>query len=397
MQGESPLGMMRRAQRRPRKPSAGRAGRRRWPFFAALAAVSAIAWGWLWYYAAAIADRTLAGWVEREAAAGRVYSCAQQSIGGFPLSIKAHCADASAAITSTQPRYAAKAKAVTFTAEVYHPTRLIGDIVGPLTLAQESGLPSFVADWTQARISVRGVPPYPESVSFDLTGPRLDVTGPPGATIFSAERAELRSRLAGGSPRDHPVIEVVLRLGSAVAPTLHPFLAAPIDLDLDATLRGMSDLSPKPWVARWREIQAAGGEIEIQSMRIAQTGVIAVGAGTLKLNSRGKLDGVLRVAIVGLEHLVPVLGVDRLVAEGVNRLSGVEGSAAQGADALNRLLPGLSDAIRDSANASVVDNLKKMGQPSAIDKQPAIVLPLRLVDSSIYLGMLRVGELPPLF
>ena len=38
-----------------------------------------------------------------------------------------------------------------------------------------------------------------------------------------------------------------------------------------------------------------------------------------------------------------------------------------------------------------------MGQPTSIDKQPAIVLPLRFADGAIYLGMLRVGEVPSLF
>ena len=38
-----------------------------------------------------------------------------------------------------------------------------------------------------------------------------------------------------------------------------------------------------------------------------------------------------------------------------------------------------------------------MGQPTSIDNQPAIVLPLRFVDGAIYLGMLRIGEVPALF
>jgi hypothetical protein len=68
-----------------------------------------------------------------------------------------------------------------------------------------------------------------------------------------------------------------------------------------------------------------------------------------------------------------------------------------GNGALDRLVPGLSETIRETANASVVDNLKKMGQPTSVDNQPAIVLPLRLSDGAIYLGMLRIGEAPPLF
>ena len=56
-------------------------------------------------------------------------------------------------------------------------TRLIGDITGPLTLAELGQPPSFVADWARARLSVRGRPPDPEGVSVLLDEPRLDRVG----------------------------------------------------------------------------------------------------------------------------------------------------------------------------------------------------------------------------
>ena len=137
-------------------------------------------------------------------------------------------------------------------------------------------------------------------------------------------------------------------------------------------------------------MQAAGGGIEIKALRIAQTKALVVGAGTLTVNANGKLDGLVRVAIVGIESIVPRLGVDRLIGQGIDQLAGASGT-------LDRLLPGLGGAIRDTANASVTDNLKKMGEPTSIDNQPAIILPLRFSHGSIYLGMLRVGEAPALF
>src|SRR5271156_2200213 len=138
MPGESPLSMMQRPIRPAQRPPAvGRARPRRWPILAPLmiAVVCAGGWALLWYYSASVADRTLAGWVEREAAAGRVYSCGSQSIGGVPFRIAANCVDASAQVGSKQPLYAVKAKAISFTAEVWHPTQLVGEISGPMTVA----------------------------------------------------------------------------------------------------------------------------------------------------------------------------------------------------------------------------------------------------------------------
>ena len=217
MPGESPLSMMQPADRRARKPGAG-AARRPWRPLLALAAiviVLAVGWVWPWYYAASVADRTLAGWMDREAAEGRVYSCGSRSITGVPFGIAARCTDAAAEIKSNQPPYAVKAKGAVFTAELFHPTVLIGDIAGPLTLAELGQPPSFAADWTRARLSVSGRPPNPERVSVSLEAPHLDRVGAAGGngeTLFAAKLADLEGRMAAGAPNDHPVIEATLKL-----------------------------------------------------------------------------------------------------------------------------------------------------------------------------------------
>jgi hypothetical protein len=376
-----------RAQRQPRS----RPPRRRWPIWAALGAVILLAalWSGLWYVSASIADRTLAGWVEREAAAGRVYSCGSQAIGGFPFSITAECTDATAEIGNSQPPYSVGAKALSFVAEVYRPTRLVGDVSGPLTIAANGQPPSLTANWSRARIAVSGTPPYPDALSIDLDAPHLDRLGG-GESLFNAKVANFHGRIAEGSPRDHPVIGMTLHLTGASAPGINRMLGQPLDGDVDAIIRGLSDLSPKPWADRLREIQAAGGGIEIKSFRLTQADAIAVGTGTLGLNPDGKLNGVIRVAIVGIERIVPRLGIDRLIGQGLDQLSGSSGT-------LDRLVPGLSETIRETANASVIDNLKKMGEPTSIDNRPAILLPLRFVNGTVYLGMVRIGEMPALF
>ncbi|MGD0024988.1 MAG: DUF2125 domain-containing protein [Xanthobacteraceae bacterium] len=364
----------------------------------AIVVVVAVGWCGLWYYAASVADRTLAGWVAREAAAGRAYSCGSQGISGFPFRIEARCVAAAAALNSNRPPLAVAAKDITFTAQVYRPTLLVGEITGPLTVAQPGEPPSFVATWSLARMSLSGLPPEPESVSVTLDRPRLDhVAGANAATVFAAERAEVQGRIVGGSADNHPVIDAVLQFASATAPTLHPLLAEPLNGDIDAVLRGFKDLAPKPWAERFRDMQAAAGNIEIKSLRIERADAIVVGSGTLTVNERGKLDGLVRVAVAGIEHIVPLLGVDRLIGRGIDRLNGSSSQSAQGLAALDRLMPGLSGVVREGTNASLIDNLKKMGQPTEIDKKPAIVLPLRFSDGLVYLGMIPLGEVPPLF
>ena len=56
--------------------------RRLWPVLVpfALVVVLAVLWTGLWFYAASVAEAAMAGWREREAKAGRVYACDQQTI-----------------------------------------------------------------------------------------------------------------------------------------------------------------------------------------------------------------------------------------------------------------------------------------------------------------------------
>ena len=79
----------------------------------------------------------------------------------------------------------------------------------------------------------------------------------------------------------------------------------------------MKDFSPKPWPERFREIQAAGGHVEIVQSRIQQGELIAVAAGTLGLNASGRIDGELQMTVAGIEKVIPALGIEKMLEEGV--------------------------------------------------------------------------------
>jgi len=365
---------------------------------AAIVIVLAVGWSWGWFYAASIADRTLSGWVDREAALGRHYACGAQSIGGFPFRIVTRCDQAAAAFANTRPPLDVHATDMTFSAAVYRPTLLHGEIVGPVTLADPGQPPTLIADWTRAQINLLGLPPDAEGMSMMLIKPRLDrVAGIGIGTIFQADRVEVDGHIVQGSARNNPVIEATGHFAAVLAPNVHSLLAAPLQGDIDAVMRGFKDFSPKPWPVLFRDMQASGGGIEIRSFRIERADAVAVGTGKLTVNENGRLDGVLNVAIAGIENIVPLLGIDRLIGQGIDRLTGGSGSSEQGLGALDRLLPGLSGVLRESTNASLIDTVKKMGQPTEIDKKPAVALPLRVADGVIYVGVIPVAFVPALF
>jgi hypothetical protein len=389
--------MMRAAPRRTRAPTPRRPLRQCF-IIAAIVIVAAIGWCWLWYFAAGIADRTERAWIAREAALGRAYACGEQSIGGFPFSIVSRCTPAAASFNSNSPPFDVRAAGVTFSAQVFRPTLLNGEIYGPVTLANPGQSPIFRASWSTARLTLLGLPPEPERIAVSVEKPRLDrLAGPGMGMIFQADTVTFDGRIMEGTARDHPVIEATGHFAGATAPNTHPLLAEPLQGDVDAVMRGFKDFSPKPWPALFRDMQAAGGGIEIKSVRIERPDAVIVGSGSLTVNEHGRLDGLITVAVAGIDNIVPLLGLDQLIGQGIDRLTGGSGSPAQGLGALDQLMPGLSGVVRQSATSGLISNIKKMGKPTEIDKKPAVELPLRVGDGVIYLGIIPVGALPALF
>jgi hypothetical protein len=405
MTGESPLSIMQgdgeRMGRRGRRAPAPPPRRTAWRFIVAVAVLVGLAavWCGLWYYAAGVANRTLAGWIASEAAAGRDYTCGSEGVGGFPFSIQVRCVQAAATFKSAAPQVDVAANGITFTAQVWRPTELVGDVVGPVTVAAPGQAPTLVANWASARMRVDGLPPNPEAISINVERPHLDRgggAGTGGAALFVADNAQLEARIVSGSIQNHPVIDIALHFVSAAAPTVNPALAEPVRGDIEVVLRGFKDLEQKPLAQRFRELQAAGGSIELKTLRLQRADAIVVGSGSVNVNANGRLDGMLQVAVYGLDALVPQLGIDRIIAQRFDELAG-SGQAQQGLAALDRLVPGLSGIVRQGANATLVDDVKKMGKPTEIDGKPAVALPLRFADGAVYLGLIRIGDVPPLF
>lgn len=368
------------------------ARRRSWRYISLLILVAALfgGWSWFWTFAAGKAEATIEGWRAREAKAGRVYACGAQSIGGYPFRFEMNCDQASALFGSNQPPLEIKSKGILIAAQVYQPTLLISEFHGPLTIANPGQAPDIVVNWKLAQSSLRGTPAAPERVSLVFDRPVVDrVTGGSQQNLLRANRIEIHGHIAEGSVTNNPVIEAALKLDKASAPGLHPAAAQPVDADITAVLRGLKDFAPKPWPARFREIQAAGGGIEIGQARVQAGETIAVGNGTLSLNANGRLEGQLRVTVAGLEPFLNSIGAQQMVqsSPSMDKLSGV----------LDRLAPGLGNVARQQAGANISLGVNLLGEQTTLEGKRAVTLPLRINDGAMFLGPISIGKAPALF
>ncbi len=368
------------------------ARRRTWRYITLLILIAALfgGWSWLWSYSAGKAEVTLDGWRAREAKAGRIYACGLQSTGGYPFRIEVDCERASALFRSNEPPVEIKTNGILVTAQIYQPTLLISEFHGPLTIADPGQAPRIVANWKLAQSSVRGTPAAPERVSFVLDRPVIDLmSGDNPQHLLMAKHIEIHGRIAEGSAADHPVIEAVLRLDQASAPVFHPATVQPIDADITAVLRGLGDFSPKPWRDRFRELQAAGGRIDVTQARVQQGETISVGSGTLSINPNGQLEGQLRVTVAGLEPFLNSIGAQQALQSSP--------SMDKVAGALDRLAPGLGNVARQQAGASISLGANLLGEQTTLEGKRAVTLPLRIDDGAVFLGPIKIGNTPALF
>jgi hypothetical protein len=374
--------------------------------------VAAAAWSAFWFYAASEVEVRADAWRAQEAKSGRVYDCARRSVAGFPFRLEVRCDGASVSLQSqtaaqaaTQAPITAKLGEILIVAQLYDPKLLIAEFTAPATISDGGGQPSMSVNWSKARSSVVGLPAVPQRASIVFDDPAIDrLNASVLAPLARARHIELHGRLVEGSGLDHPVIETVLKIEGGSVQEVHPLLAQPFDADVRMQVSGLKDFSPKPWPQRFREIQAAGGHVEIVQSRIAQGDLIAVAAGTLGLSAQGRLDGELQMTVAGIEKVIPALGIEKMLDQGVPQATldrvapGVKTQDVNNLlGALDRAIPGLGRVVKQNANVGVAAGINALGKEAVLEGRKARAFPLRFVDGAVFLGPLKVAQVPPLF
>jgi hypothetical protein len=359
------------------------AQRRLWPILILPVIIVVLAAGWsaFWFYAASKVDENVDLWRAREAAAGRVYDCANRSVSGFPFRLEVRCSGVSVSLTSqtatqsaTQNPITAKLGEILVVAQIYTPRLLIAEFTAPAVLS-DRGQPAMVMNWNTARSSITGLPGTPDSADIVFDDVSLDrFAGSVQAPTARAKHVELHGRTAASSTPDKPVIETALQITSGSIANVHPILAAPFDADIRALLSGLKDVSPKPWPQRFRELQAAGGRVEIVQSRVQQGEIISLATGSLGLTAAGNLDGELQMTVAGLDKAVAALGIDKLLEVGVpqetlDRLApGVKSQDVNNIlGALDRAIPGLGNFARKNAGAGLAAGVNSIGSPATLE------------------------------
>ena len=270
----------------------------------ALLLTLALAWCGFWIYSAQRATAELANLKTAEAAKGRVWDCADQSIAGFPFRIELHCTSVRLDATPDGIPMRIRTGSLHAATQIYAPTLLLADIDGPLTVDANGATSS--ASWDGLRLSVRFANRL-ERLSLTMSNPQVDIASAAGDRLAStAKSAEVHLRYDPARPAEDRAVDLAFQVTELSSPALNALIGTPekLDMGIAGVATKLADLPPLGWrnlLESWRN---AGGIFTVESGKIAKGTVQIDTKGTLNLDPARRLQGKLDVSASGIGPLV---------------------------------------------------------------------------------------------
>ncbi|MBE7244948.1 MAG: DUF2125 domain-containing protein [Actinomycetospora chiangmaiensis] len=266
-----------------------------------LLALVVVGWsvGWFWIRERAAGE--IDGWMAREAAAGRTWTCADRALGGYPFRIELRCS----AVTLDRADGRFRLGPSTAVAQIYQPRLIVFESAGPFHV--EQGDLTGDAAWKSLQGSFHGAADGFTRASLVVDAPNVTVKGAdPGPIAVSGKHLELHARPSPGRYESDGAVDISLRLNQAQAPRLDALTGTqdPADLALDATLTQATVLrtgTVARELERWRQ---AGGTLDLTALSLSKGAQRVQAKGTLALDNAHRPAGQIDLRAAGVDALV---------------------------------------------------------------------------------------------
>jgi hypothetical protein len=328
--------------------------------------VIAIGWTGLWLYGRHRVGVELDNFFARQASVGRVWSCPDRSIGGYPFRIDLACVKPSFAMArGGRGDVMGRIERLTVTAQTAGALNLahvVSTFEGPLILT-EQGFGRTTMTWKQALGSYRGHHRRLERASIDIKD--LDIlVEPASGDRTGLKAASLEAHIREGVIAAEPgAYDVAIRLNGAVIPPLNAALRSsdPLTLLLDGKLLNLGQIDRRDWRTTIENWRLAKGVFRVEQFNLAKGTPRLEAKGDLALDGERRLEGRLDASFVNAGPLLQQFGVNL-------------GGGAAGA-----VLGGLLGGVRS--------------QPGEPTRDRTLRLPLTLGDGRVAIGPFRVPGL----
>ncbi len=291
-------------------------------------------WALVWRLAAGQSEATITAWIDREKSFGRIWSCPDRTVGGFPFSIEIAC---------TEPRFdgmifgrhfAGGLKGFHATAFLLRPNVVTARLGSPFAVLSDDRKTNLDLAWNDLELVLDGLPQNiwrvavrADEVSWHGTLQGLGaVTG--GAARLTADA------MAHPDQVDR-AYDFNVAINAATLPDLDRFLGAvqPTEIEAQGTVtKAIFNLAPTlaENMDTWR---AAGGRLDLVEASLTHGDTKFTARGSLRLDDLHRVQGKLDTESRGLEPLLLRLGVNPvLVSAGALLSSLIAGGSPNAAD-----------------------------------------------------------------
>jgi len=283
---------------------------KRWKLFAPVIALGLLALGLVafWFHASRIAGSTLDAWIERESRLGRVWTCAERSIAGFPFRLEVTCRGASFTnAPDGSPVARGALPRILVVTQIYQRDLLLVEFDGPLRL--EGRTPGDVAnfDWDTLRASIRGLPGAPQRISVEGKKIKVDAAnrlGPIGDV--AVETLEMHLRRDPQRFETERAYDLAIRATGIASAALDRAAGGTGGASLDARL-ALTRAEPfagdgfAATAERWR---SEGGRLTLSEFRFAKGDRRLEAAGDVGIDAQKRPEGRLELGLTGFNDLL---------------------------------------------------------------------------------------------
>ncbi|MFG1346015.1 DUF2125 domain-containing protein [Xanthobacter autotrophicus DSM 431] len=333
-----------------------------------LLVILGVVWSGLWFYAANRAEREIDAWMGREARLGRIWSCGERSLGGFPFRFELRCAKAT---LETRGGDAMRFTAVSAhaVAQVWAPNHLVAEFQAPARVEDLNTGTAYAANWSLLQMSgVGDLSGRPERFSLqahDLKLEQPQAGGAPATSLVSARLFEFHARRAPATDGKPDGVDYASGLLGGESALLAAFgISGPVDMSLQGTVTASADLRPMPVAQRLKAWADAGGVARLDRFVITAPKVATSATGIVALDPQGRLNGKLDLGFAGINELV----------QGLNKAGAIPKEVAP-----------------------IVGALAMVGKPGTVEGRKGTTFALGFETGTLKLAGFPVGVVPSLF
>ena len=220
-------------------------------------------WSAAWLYASGEAGRQVDGWIKAEATQGRIWTCPNRAIGGYPLAIAIACSDPTFSGRGLGQVVDGSLAGLDADVSLLHPRTVAITLRAPFTYKTSAGETDITGTWSTLHVSLG---PLPAPRMLALAGTDVSVRGLFGQSgQQGGAAAKLDTAFTFEPDPANPTLAFTVAIDGMPIPSLDAVIGGsdPYSIALDGRLdrADVGDAkTPEDAMEQWR---IAGGRIDL--------------------------------------------------------------------------------------------------------------------------------------